>query len=482
MAVNHFDLIVIGSGPAGERGAAHAASLGKRVALVEREANLGGTVSNLGTLPSKTLREAAVYLSGFRQRGFHGLNLAVQEQLGAPDLLHRERLVRQLEQARLRAVVDQGRIDVYHGRAVFVDPHTVRVKAHGGAAQDELLSADKILIATGSSPWRAPQFCVDHPAVIDSEGILRMARLPGQLTIVGGGVIAAEYASIFSALGVKVSLMDEGERLLPYLDADISRALLAALQAQGVEIRMGELVEGLVTEPSLALRLRSGEVLPAELVLVCTGRQGNTQDLELAAAGLEADARGFLSVDEHGQTQATGIYAAGDVRGFPSLASAAREQAVTAMRHAFGGTEGGAGSGFPLYGIYTIPECALAGETEEALIARGVPVVVGVAHYAANVRGQIIGARNGFLKLVFHKDTQHLLGVHIIGEQASELVHVGAAALQARAKARFLSDASYNYPTLAELYRTAALDAMAKAKPVVKPSGPRLPGLHPAGK
>lgn len=482
MAVNHFDLIVIGSGPAGERGAAHAAALGKRVALVEREPVLGGTVANLGTLPSKTMRETALHLAGFRQRGIQGVSVTVQEHLSAPDLLQRERLVRQLEQARIRSVIDQGRIDVYHGAAKFVDCHTVRVCSSGGVAQDELLSADKVLIATGSSPWRAEQFRVSDPRVMDSSGILKMAMLPKRLLIAGGGVIGAEYASIFSALGVKVCLVEEGSRLLPFLDAELSSSLQDCLAAGGVDLRLGQPIEKLeCSADGISVHLNAGEeVLETDAVLVSSGRQGNTRELNLNAAGLEAEERGFIPVNGQGQTRVGSVYAAGDVRGFPGLASAAREQAVAAMRHAFEGETNGAAGGVSLYGIYTIPECSMAGDTEEALKAKGVAYVSGTAYYPANIRGQIIGARSGFLKLLFQKDTLLLLGVHIIGEQASELIHVGVAALQARAKARFFAEMSINYPTLSELYRVAALEAIAKSKPA-KPTAGRLPGLRPTG-
>lgn len=481
MAVNHFDLIVLGSGPAGERGAAHAASLGKKVALVEKEPVLGGTVAKFGTLPSKTLREVALHLSGFRQRGIHGVDVSVREQLNTADLLHRERLVRQLEQARIRAVIDAGHVAVYHGSAMFVDARTVHVRSPGGAAQDELLSADKILIATGSSPSWPEQIRRGHPSIIDSEGIMGMSQLPKRLAVAGGGVIGCEYASIFACLGVEVALVEEGARLMQFLDAEVSAGLLASLRQQGVRVHLGQRIEEVTGEDSLGLRLGSGEIIQTDCLLVCTGRTGNTADLSLETVGISVDARGFIPVDASGATSVAGVFAAGDVRGFPLLASAAREQAVNAVRSAFADSVNefeGNGTALPLYGIYTIPECALAGETEEALVARGVPVLSGLAHYSANVRGQIIGARTGFLKLLFHKETLHLLGVHILGEQASELIHVGLAALQAGAQARFFTELGYNYPTLSELYRSAAQDALAKLK-APKPSAIRLPGLRP---
>lgn len=470
MAVNHFDLIVIGSGPAGERGAAQAVALGKKVALIECQASLGGTVANRGTLSSKTLREAAAHLVGFRQRGIHGVTLSFEKELSTPDMLHRERLVRQLEQARIRSVLDSGKVDIRHGRAQFVAPGTIRVRSPGGPAHDELISAERILIATGARPSRPAPFDVPHPGIADSGTLLELSKLPSSLVIVGGGVIGAEYASILSAFGVKIVLLEEEARLLPFLDHEISAALQHALVQQGVDLRCGIGVRSLEAGEGLSLGLSDGTHLETPSVLVCLGRIGNTEELGLAAAGIEVDSRGFIPVDAHGKTSASGIYAAGDVRGFPGLASAAREQAVLAVRHAFAGAES-LPMQAPLYGIYTIPECAMAGETEEALISRGVPVLAGVAHYAGNIRGQIIGARSGFLKLLFHKESLHLLGVHIIGEGASELVHIGVAAMQARAKAKFFEEGAFNYPTLGELYRTATLDALARLRPEKPRSG-----------
>ena len=465
MAVNHFDLIVIGSGPAGERGAAHAAQMGKKVAIIERDSGFGGTVASLGTLPSKTLREVASHLAGFRQRGIHGVNLTMQDHLGTQDLLYRERLVRQLEQARIRSVFEQGRITVYHGSAVFVDATAVRIRSPGGLGEEELLSAQKILIATGSSPCRAELFRVDHPEVYDSETILRMQNIPKSMAVVGGGVIAVEYASIFAALGVQLTLVEEGDRLLTFLDRDVSSALLASLRSSGVDVRLSDSATSLRQGPPLGLTLRSGASLQVDTVLVCTGRTGNSTDLGLQTAGINTGDRGFIPVGPNGETSVEGIYAAGDIVGFPALASAAREQAVRAVTHAFGGGLVTQPSHPVLYGIYTIPECSMAGESEEGLNKRGVPWISGIAHYPGNTKGQIIGARVGFVKLLFHRQSMKLLGVHIIGEQASELVHIGLVALQTGAGAQLFVDTPFNYPTLGDLYKAATFDALAKNAP-----------------
>ncbi len=465
MAVNHFDLIVIGSGPAGERAAAHAALLGKRVALIEKESGLGGTVANRGTLPSKTLREVASHLAGFRQRGVHGVQVSLQEQLSAQDLLSRERLVRQLEQARIRSVLDQAHISLYHGEAFFVDSNAVRVRNQGGLGEEELLSAHRILIATGSQPKRPELFRVESPVVYDSESILKLPQIPKTLMIVGGGVIGVEYACIFAAFNVQVTLLDEGDRLLPFMDREVSSSLLAALRASGVDVRLGEQVSEFKTGEKLEVLLKSGNALAAEAVLVCTGRTGNTAGLNLRAAGIVPDERGFIRVGAFGETGAEGVYAAGDVVGFPALASSAREQGVRAVVHAF--AEGGQAQAAPVavYGIYTIPECSMAGETEESLNRKGVPWVSGIAHFAGNTKGQLIGSRVGFVKLLYHRQTMKLLGVHIIGEQASELVHVGLIALQTGASAQLFVDTTFNYPTLGDLYKAATVDALEKNAP-----------------
>ena len=470
MAAQHFDLIVLGSGPAGEKGAAYAAGLGKRVALVEKEAILGGTVANTGTLPSKTMREAAVYLSGYRQRGIHGVNVSLQDHLTTQDLLYRERLVRQLEQARIRSYLDQSHVALFHGAAAFVDPHTVRVRSGvGGGGAEEYLVGNTLLIATGASPVRPEPWPASHPTLYDSETILQMREIPERMVIVGGGVIGCEYACIFATLGVKVTLVSEDDRLLPFLDFDVSMALVANMRAAGVDVKLADHVVAVRQGVTLALVLKSGSALSGSIVLLALGRHGNTASLNLGAAGLAADDRGLLQVDEHNQTAQANIYAAGDVIGFPALASAAREQALRAMVHAFSPDKEREATLIQPYGIYTIPECSMAGQTEEKLSAAGIPWVAGMAHYSANARGQIIGARSGFVKLLYHRETLKLLGVHVFGEGASELVHTGLVALHMGATAQTFVDLSFNYPTLGELYKSATLDALAKRAPAAPP-------------
>ncbi len=469
MSVQHYDLIVIGSGPAGERGATYAAGLGKRVAVIEKQSVLGGTVANQGTLPSKTLRETALYLQGYRQRGIHGLNVTLQEHVGTQDLLHRERLVRQLEQARIRSCLEHNRATLCHGDACFMDSHTLRLRAAQG--REEFLTGNTILIATGASPFIPPLYPAKHPAIFDSETILHMKEFPQHLVIVGGGVIGCEYACIFAAFGVQVTLLDEGERLLPFLDHEVSAGLLASLRTQGVDVRLKEEVVTLRQGMALGLLLRSGATLTGNAILVTLRRIGNTGTLGLAAAGLAADERGMLLVNEGYQTTQSNIYAAGDVIGFPGLASAAREQAHEAMIHAFTPEKESKVIPVQPYGIYTIPECAMAGELEENLTKCGTPWISGTAHYAANARGQIIGARAGFVKLIYHKETLKLLGVHILGEQASELIHFGLLGIHSGATAKTFVELCYNYPTLNELYKSTTLDALSRRTPQAAPSG-----------
>jgi NAD(P) transhydrogenase len=468
MPANHYDLVVIGSGPAGEKGAVHAAQLGKRVALIEKEHVLGGVAANKGSLLSKTLRETALALIGFRQRGLQGVTMTLKEQVNASDFLNRERLVRQLEQARIRAQLERHRVTLITGAASFVDAHTVSIATNDTPRQEEILTGSVILLAVGSHPYRPPIFPAGHPQVFDSDSIANLRELPQQMVVAGSGVVGCEYACMFAALGVKTTLIEEDDRLLPFLDGEVSAALLASLRGQGIDVRLGERVTAVARGSGFGLTLDSKIQLYCDTLLVAAGREGNTASLNLAAVGLATDARGLLAVNAHFQTGRPHVYAAGDVVGFPALASSAMEQARSAMAHAFDSNfQTRSGPVLP-YGIYTIPECAMAGDTEQALQGKGVPFVAGVAHYAGNARGQIIGAREGFLKLIFHRETMQLLGVHIIGELASELVHTGSVALQKNAGAELFTQACFNYPTLGELYKSATYDALAKRTPVSK--------------
>ncbi len=461
---NSFDLVVIGSGPAGEKGAAQVAYFGKRVALVEKEPVYGGAAANTGTLPSKTLRETSLTLSGFRNRGLDGVDLSLRRAATVRDLMRREQRVVENERARIAANLDRHRITVFRGSASFVAANTVKVAAKSG--DPVTLRGEIVLIATGSSPRRLPLFPFDDPRVYDSDEILDLHRVPKTLAIVGGGVIGSEYACTFAAIGVHVTLIEGRDVLLSFLDGEISRALKDGMAALGIEFLMPQRVSACRVKPeAIEVSFESGRTLDAEALMVSAGRVSNTATLDLAAAGIRPGPHGVIEVDQNFRTSVPNIYAAGDVIGFPALASTSMEQARVAMVHAFGLKYKENLCPILPYGIYTIPEVSMAGETEEALQEKGVPYVVGKSHYRHNARGEIIGERTGLLKLLFARDGMKLLGVHVIGEQATELVHIGVTAMIAEATSELFIKSCYNYPTLSEMYKYAAYDAMGKLAP-----------------
>jgi NAD(P) transhydrogenase len=463
MDEKHYDLIVIGSGPAGEKGAAQAAYFGKRVALVEKENVLGGAAANTGTLPSKTLRETALYLSGFRQRDLYGITYSLKEKVTAKDFLYRERLVVLSERTRILDNLKRHNVDLYRGFASLAEPHRVSICPSSEAEVG--ITGDHILIATGSSPHRPTTFPFHDARVYDSDTILNLQGIPPTLLIAGGGVVGCEYACMFSALGIKVSLVEGRARLLGVLDAEISQLLGRSMAGMGMDLHLPDAIESVAAGPLLEVKLKSGTTLSAHALLAATGRNGNTKGLGLEAIGIQPGPRGHLEVNEHYQTCRPHIYAVGDVIGFPALASTSMEQARVAMVHAFDLKYKTALAHILPYGIYTIPECSVAGETEESLTKKAIPYVVGRTRYLANARGQIIGEKDGFLKLIFREDDLRLLGVHIIGEQASELVHIGLTALQTNATADLFIQMCFNYPTLSEMYKYATYDALGqKAK------------------
>ncbi len=460
-----FDLIVIGGGPAGASGAAGAGYLGKRVALVEMEGMLGGAGINTGTIPSKTLRETAMVLSGWRSRRLFGVDLSLQHKATVSDFMLREKNVTAAERTRTQARLDLRAVTRFRGAASFVDPHTLRVVGDG---TDTLLEGAKILIATGSSPLRPPEFPFQDDRVHDSDEILKLTTMPTKLTVIGGGVIGSEYAGTFAALGVEVHLIDGRDVLMPFLDGEISRALAVAMAANGVQFHWKERVTACdASQPgNIVLTLSSGATLDCDGVLVCAGRQSNTGGLNLAAAGITPGKRGLVPVSEHYQSVVPHIYAAGDVVGPPALAATGIEQARVAVCHAFASTFKSDLAKVLPTGIYTIPEASMAGETEEALREKGVEFVVGRARYMDLPRGEIIGDETGFLKLIFRCGDMRLLGVHVIGEQATELVHIGLVALLAEAGAELFNRACFNYPTLGDLYKYATYDALGQHNPL----------------
>jgi NAD(P) transhydrogenase len=461
-----YDLLVIGSGPAGQRAAIQAAKLNRRVALVERKAVIGGVCINTGTIPSKTLREAVLHLSGYRQRGLYGASYTVKQDITMDDLLFRTDHVVRHEIDVTRHQLLRNRVEVFTAHAAFVDPHTIRLTdadGHGSLGTREVHAAH-VVIATGTEATRDPHIPFDGKRICSSDDVLGLQRLPRTLTVVGGGVIGLEYASLFATLGVRVTLIDKRHRLLPFVDAELVEALTYHLRENRVTLRLGEEVSGmdLITDgygDRVRIHLGSGKLVVTDTALYSVGRTGATASLNLQAAGLSADARGRLAVTEHYQTAVPHIYAVGDVIGFPSLASTSMEQGRLAACHAFGVEARSVPSLFP-YGIYAIPELSMVGRTEEELTEAGVPYEVGKASYREIARGQIIGDSTGLLKLLFHLDTHALLGVHIIGEGASELVHIGQAVLAFGGTIEYFVTTVFNYPTLAECYKTAAFDGL----------------------
>ena len=459
-----FDLVVIGAGPAGEKGAAQAAYFGKRVAIVEREPVPGGAAVQTGTLPSKTLRETSLFLSGYRQRDLYGVTVNVSPDLAVSKLLARKDAVREIETARVVLNIDRHGIASVRGNACFVDAHTVEVSSEGGTRR---LTAEAFLISTGSSPYRPPGIPYEDRDVHDSDGILRIDRLPTSLTVLGGGVIGCEYASMFAALGVRIRVVDGRARLLPFLDEEMGERLLGAMAKLGVEFHLEATAEETRRDDGrgLVTRLTSGDELESDMLLVASGRTGNTRSLNLDAIGVEVDARGYIVVDEDYRTAVPSVYAAGDVIGFPALASTSMEQARVAVCHAFGFTYKRQVSELLPYGVYTIPEVSCVGLGEQETEGRGIDVVVGRAFFRDNARGQIIGDEDGVIKLVFDRSSRRLIGCHCIGERASELVHVGQAVITLGGTVETFIEMVFNHPTLGETYKYAAYDALDELGP-----------------
>ncbi|MGH2619894.1 MAG: Si-specific NAD(P)(+) transhydrogenase [Anaerolineales bacterium] len=462
-AAYDYDLLVIGSGPAGQRAAIQGAKLGKRVGLIERKAVVGGVCINTGTIPSKTLREAVLYLSGYRLRGIYGVSYAVKQDITMADLLFRTDNVISHELDVIRHQLSRNGVTLLNAEASFVDPHTLRLRAVFDTAERKV-TADKFVIATGTNATRNPDIAFDGRWILASDDILSLDQIPHTLAVVGGGVIGCEYASIFAALGVRVTLIDKRQRLLEFVDSEIVETLVYHLRQNRVTIRLGEevnAIESMQTElgERVRIHLTSGKKLTTEKALYSIGRMGATESLNLETIGISPDPRGRLKVNEHYQTELPHVYAAGDVIGFPSLASTSLEQGRLAACHAFGLKAKSVPELFP-YGIYTIPEVSLVGKNEEELTEQGVPYEVGKAQYRESARGQIIGDNSGLLKLIFQLGTRQLLGVHIIGEGASELIHIGQAVLAFGGTVDYFIDTVFNFPTLAECYKTAAFDGI----------------------
>ncbi len=457
--MSDYDLVVLGSGPAGEKGAAQAAYYGKRVAVVEREPHVGGSAINTGTIPSKTLRETALYFSGLRQRGLYGIDYSLREGLTVKDFMYREHVVVEQQRETIRHNLERHKIEIVWGSGTIVDPQTVRVQTSDGGTRD--LSTAFILIATGSSPYHPPAVPFDGIRIYDSDSILNMQFIPKSMAVIGGGVIGSEYASVFTALGVQVTLVESRDRLLPAIDHEIARRLQAQLEQMGLRFVFGDRVMSIeVSTDHVHLELENSGRLECDIALFAAGRQSNIEGLGLEALGVALGPRGLIVVNEHYQTNVPTIYAAGDVIGFPALASTSMEQARVAVVHAFNLHYKEHLSPVLPYAIYTVPEIAMAGLTEEECAEKGIAYLVGRAEYAQNPRGQIIGETHGMLKLIFSPADKKLLGVHHLGELSSELVHIGAHALFDGATIDEFIMAVYNYPTLSDAYKYAAYDGL----------------------
>lgn len=450
-----YDLIVIGSGPAGEKGAAQAAYFGKRVALIEREPVLGGACVNTGTIPSKTLRESALHLSGFRQRGFRDAVDLTIKSITIDDFMYRKQHVVEKEWRQIDENLRRHNVDRFDGIARFLSPTKVEVG-------NTLLEGKFILIATGSSPYRPTTVPFDDDCVCDSDTILRIGKIPATLAVVGAGVIGCEYASIFAALGVEVHLIDARSTLLPHMDREIVRVLLGEMQTRlGVTLHLACEVQTIEKSGGkVCVTLRNGTCITVDNVLYAAGRSSNVADLNLEAAGVKTGNRGLVLVNENYQTSTPNIYAAGDVIGFPALASTSMEQARVAMVHAFDLKYKTKVAKLLPYGIYTIPELSTVGLTEEDCRGKSLPYEVGRAQFRNNARGQIIGDTKGIIKLVFDPETLKLLGVHIVGENASELLHIGMMVMQLDGTINAFIDSVFNFPTLSDAYKYAAYDGL----------------------
>jgi NAD(P) transhydrogenase len=455
-----YDLVVIGAGPAGEKGAAQAAYFGKKVCVIERAPRPGGAAVNTGTIPSKTLRETALYFSGLRQRGLYGVDLRVKHDITISDFMFRERAVVETTWSLIDENLKRHHVDVVQGTARVTGPNEVEVTRFG---QDpRTITGGILLLATGSHPQQPTGIEVDGTIIVDSDSLLTLQKIPARMIVIGGGVIGCEYACIFAALGVKVTIVNSRSRLLGHLDAEVGEALKRQITARlGISVIVDvEATEIAVEDGHARVTLSDGNTHHAEVVLFSAGRVGNTAGLGLDDLGVRCNQRGYVQVDKHYRTAAPTIYAAGDVIGFPALASTAMEQARVAVCHAFDLRYKQEVSPVLPYGVWTIPEIATVGETEDALQTRGIPYEVGRASFRTNPRGQILGETEGFVKLIFNPDDQRVLGVSIIGEHACELIHTAAAVMSFGGTIDYFIQSVFNYPALSDAYKYAAYDGL----------------------
>ncbi|WDZ78191.1 Si-specific NAD(P)(+) transhydrogenase [Ensifer adhaerens] len=457
--MNQFDLIVVGSGPAGRRGAIQAAKLGKRVLVIEQGKRVGGVSVHTGTIPSKTLRETALNLSGWRERGFYGRAYRVKQEISADDLRQRLIITLNHEVEVLEHQFARNRVQQMRGKASFVDPTTLEVVKDDG--ETLLVSGTSIMLAVGTKPFRPDYMPFDGKTVLDSDELLDIASLPRSLVVIGAGVVGIEYATIFSALDTHVTVIDPKTTMLDFIDKEIVEDFTYQLRDRNMKLHLGQKADKVerLDDGKVLLTLDNGRRITTDMVLFAAGRMGATDTLNLPAAGLEADSRGRLKVNpETFQTSVPNIYAAGDVVGFPSLASTSMEQGRIAARVAIGAIAMEPQKYFP-YGIYAVPEISTCGLSEEEVKERGIPYECGIARFRETSRGHIMGLDSGLLKMIFSMKTRRLLGVHIIGEGATELVHIGQAVLNLKGTVEYFVENTFNYPTLAEAYKIAGLDA-----------------------
>jgi len=458
---NTYDLIVVGSGPAGQKAAICASKLRKKVAVIERKRTIGGVCVHTGTIPSKTFREAILYLSGLRQRTFYGRGYALKDQISMQDLVFRSDAVMGREIDVIKAQLRRNRVTVYEGNGRFLDDHTMEVASEEGYAT---LRGSYFMIACGTRPAHDAEIPIDGKRIFDSDQVHDLEELPRELIVVGAGIIGLEYASMFAALGVKVTLLDQRPTLLDFCDREIVESLLFQLRQLGTVFRLGEKVVSVgfdADRDRVFAKLESGKTVYGAALLYAVGRQANSDQLNLGAIGLVPDGRGKLIVDENFRTSIPHIYAAGDVIGFPALASTSMEQGRLASCHMFGVPGRIPPNQIP-YGVYTIPEISMVGATEQQLTHDKIPYEIGIARYAELAKGQMLGDDQGFLKLIFDPSSLKLLGVHIIGDRAAEIVHIGQAVLALGGTIEYFRDTVFNYPTLAEAFKVAALDGLNK--------------------
>jgi NAD(P) transhydrogenase len=465
--MKHFDCVVIGTGPGGQKAAIQAAKLGKKVAIIEKNNVLGGTSINTGTIPSKSLREAVIYLTGVNKRGLFGESYRVKRNITISDLVYVSEQVVHFELDLIRDQLERNNVELIWGAARFDQANVLLVDR---ADESEVISGDVIVIASGTQPARPASVPFDDKTIFTSDGLLGLDHIPKTMIVVGGGVIGTEYACMLAALGVKIILVEARHEVIGFLDNEITEAFQYQMRRTGITLRMGEKVAkiehlpaGNGSDPAVKATLESGKDLRAQTLLYAVGRQGTTTALQVEKAGLTVDDRQRLTVNEHYQTNQPHIYAVGDVIGFPALASTAMEQGRLAVCHAFGAPTCSIPELFP-YGIYAVPEISMVGKTEDQLTKANIPYEAGIAQYRELARGQILGDVDGMLKLLIHQDNHQILGVHIIGTGATELVHIGQAVMALQGTVDYFINNVFNYPTLAEAYKVAALNGINKLR------------------